>query len=57
MSDQISKKPDYSVFNVISRKDKDSLWNKAGGAFFFDTKDGRRGINIPNFNLVLIEPK
>jgi len=48
---------DYKVYNVSPRKDADAFWNNVGGAFRFTTKDGRQGINIPNLNLVLVEPK
>lgn len=51
------KSIDYKVYNVTPRKDADARWNSVGGAFRFKTKDGRDGINIPNLNLVLVEPK
>lgn len=48
---------DYKVFNVVKRKGKDDFWNRLGGAFAFQTDDGRNGINIPALNIVLLEPK
>ncbi len=53
MSTQI----DYKVYNVVKRKDKDDYWNRLGGAFTFQTEDGRNGINVPALNLVMLEPK
>lgn len=53
MSTQI----DFKVYNVTKRTGKDDFWNPVGGAFIFQTKDGRTGISVPNFKLVLIEPK
>ena len=51
------KNIDYKVYNVSPRADKDDFWNNLGGAFVFEAKDGRAGINIPSLNLVLLEPK
>ncbi|MBZ0243904.1 MAG: hypothetical protein K8F24_11855 [Bacteroidales bacterium] len=48
---------DYKVYNVTKRRGKDDYWNPVGGAFVFQAKDGRIGISIPNFKLVLMEPK
>jgi len=48
---------DYRVYNVVKRKGKDDFWNTLGGAFCFQTEDGRAGISIPSLNLVLLEPK
>ncbi|MBL7681777.1 MAG: hypothetical protein JNK00_00335 [Flavipsychrobacter sp.] len=51
----MSNKPNYTVYNVTSQKDKPDFWNEVGGAFIFKTKTGRIGINFPNMKLVLLE--
>lgn len=53
----MSNQPDYKAFNVVNRKNKDDFWNRLGGAFKFQTDDGREGISIPAMNIVLLEPK
>ncbi len=53
----MSNQPDYKAFNVVKRKGQDDFWNRLGGAFKFETEDGREGISIPALNIVLLEPK
>ena len=53
----MSTKIDFKVYNVVKRKGKDDFWNTLGGAFSFETEDGRKGITIPALNLLLLEPK
>lgn len=53
----MSTKIDFKVYNVVKRKGKDDFWNSLGGAFSFETEDGRKGITIPALRLVLLEPK
>ncbi len=53
----MTKKIDYKTYIVTKRKDKDDFWNGIGGAFKFETEDGREGIRVPSLNLVLLEPK
>lgn len=39
----MSNQPDYKVFNVINREGHKAFWNRLGGAFYFQTEDGRQG--------------
>jgi hypothetical protein len=50
-------KVDFKAYNVTTGKDGKSYWNSLGGAFEFTTDDGRTGFNIPNMNIVVIQPK
>jgi hypothetical protein len=56
-NEKMSKQPTYKASVVTKRKDKDDFWHSVGGAFAFETKDGRKGIKVPSLNLVLLEPK
>lgn len=53
----MSKQPTYKASVITKRKDKDDFWHGVGGAFAFETKDGRKGIKVPSLNLILLEPK
>lgn len=48
---------DFKAYNVTKGKDGKTYWNSLGGAFKFQTDDGREGFNIPNMNIVVIQPK
>lgn len=53
----MSNQPAYKASVVTPRKNKDDFWHSVGGAFAFETKDGRKGIKVPSMNLVLLQPK
>lgn len=48
---------DLNAYTVVTAKNGKTYWNKLGQAFQFETADGRTGFNIPNLNIVVIQPK
>ncbi len=53
----MSNQTTYKASVVTPRKNKDDFWYSIGGAFEFETKNGRKGIKVPALNLILLEPK
>ncbi|MDL5051501.1 hypothetical protein QQ054_36460 [Oscillatoria amoena NRMC-F 0135] len=48
---------DLNAYTVVTAQNGKTYWNKLGAAFQFETADGRTGFNIPNLNIVVIQPK